>query len=297
MSKRVNLLALSFRDEPQETVWRTIYSQADENTDLVLLPELWLGDLYPMDTEEGPVLQRASQAARELNTYLVCPVYYKDGEKRLNSAVVFDRRGAVCFRYDKMYPYWDEFQREPPCSPGNKPGIFQADFGTCGIAVCFDVNFPELWEALDRQGAQLVLWPSDYSAGRALQAHAMTHHYYILSATRYRDTAVYDITGDELIYNRSDSITVTKVCLDLDRRLFHENFNLEKRGILLAENPGVRLEQTYPREQWFVLGAPAEDVNVGELARAYGMEELRTYLYRSRAVRGSQEEPYENHRI
>ena len=56
MSKRVNLLALSFRDEPQETVWRTIYSQADENTDLILLPELWLGDLYPMDTEEGPVL-------------------------------------------------------------------------------------------------------------------------------------------------------------------------------------------------------------------------------------------------
>lgn len=283
MSKLVKLLVLSFRDQDQEKIWKTIKEQADEDTDLILLPELWMGDRFPMQSPGSELLERASWTARELHSYLVCPAYVKEGNQRLNSAVVFDRNGKCCYRYDKVFPYWDELKLIPPCSPGREAGVFQTDFGVCGVATCFDVNFPELWAELESRGAELILWPSDYSGGRALQAHAMTHHYYIVSATRYGDTAVYDITGDELLYNRSCSVTVSKVTLDLDRGLFHENFNMEKCANLLREQPGVFVERTFPREQWFLLAGTGK-TSAGDLAREYGMEELRDYIRRSRSV-------------
>ncbi len=61
--------------------------------------------------------------------------------------------------------------------------VYQADFWRIGVAICFDINFPEVWKTLADQGAELVVWPSAYSAGTALQARALNHRYYIVSAT------------------------------------------------------------------------------------------------------------------
>ncbi len=71
--------------------------------------------------------------------------------------------------------------------------------------------------------------------------------------------------------------------IDLDRGIYHENFNLEKRDRLLHERAGdVLLEQSLPREEWFVLKAKRAGVSARVLAREYGLEELRDYLSRSR---------------
>src|SRR5262249_6296056 len=73
------------------------------------------------------------------------------------------------------------------------------------------------------------------------------------------------------------------VTLDLDRRIFHENFNLAKRDKLLQEHAGdVEQSEYLEREAWFVLGARRPGVSVRELARQYGLEELRDYIDRSR---------------
>jgi len=76
---------------------------------------------------------------------------------------------------------------------------------------------------------------------------------------------------------------VSRVVLDLDRGIYHENFNLEKRDQLLEEHgDDVALEQHLIREQWFVLKATRAGVSARELARHYGLEELRDYVSRSR---------------
>ncbi|MEM7031725.1 MAG: carbon-nitrogen hydrolase family protein, partial [Chloroflexota bacterium] len=184
----------------------------------------------------------------------------------------------------KVYPYWEEFDLMPAVDIGTTmPPVCQTDFGCVGMAICFDVNFPEVWQALADQGAELIIWPSAYSAGRSLQAHAINHHYYIVTSTYTRDCIVYDITGDEILYEKSDEINISRMTLDLDRGIYHQNFNIEKRDQLLSDHGDViEMEQWLEREQWFVLRAKRPGVSVRALARDYGLEELRDYKRRSR---------------
>ena len=203
----------------------------------LFLPETWRGQKDDtMETLDGPTVNAMSALARKHRTYIACPIDRKAGDRRLNSAVLIDRDGRVVFVYDKVYPYWSEFDHAKKVNIGTKAPVYHADFGRVGFAICFDVNFPEVWKSLADKGAELVVWPSAYSAGTTLQAHALNHHYYIVTSTLSRDAIAYDITGEELLNQKSQDINVARVTLDLDRGIFHENFNIEKRDRLLAEH-------------------------------------------------------------
>ena len=206
-----------------------------------------------------------------------------DGGRRLNTSVLIDRAGQVMGTYDKVYPFWSEFDVRPPVSVGDEALVFDVDFGRLGMAICFDANFPEVWQRLADQGAELVAWSSAYSAGTTLQAHALNHHFYIVTSTQKSDCVVYDITGQEILYERSEDLNVTRTTLDLDRGIYHEDFNLEKRDRLLQERAGeVVQEIELKRESWFVLRAGRPGLSARALAREYGLEELREYIARSR---------------
>jgi predicted amidohydrolase len=258
--------------------------EASRGCDLVILPETWLGqgdhEPEPLD---GLTVSTMAALAKEHQCYIVCPIDRIDGSRRFNTSVLIDRAGQVAGRYDKVYPYWSEFDVQPPVEAGNEAPVFELDFGRLGLAICFDANFPAVWQRLADQGAELVAWSSAYSAGTTLQAHALTHHYSIVTSTQTSDCIVYDITGQEVLYERSDDLNVAHTTLDLDRGIYHENFNLEKRDKMLRERAGeVVQEQWLEREQWFVLRAGRPGVSARALARAYGLEELRDYIERSR---------------
>ena len=232
---------------------------------------------------DGPTLNAMSVLAKKHNTYILCPIDRHSGTSRLNTAVLLDRNGKVACLYNKVFPYWAEFDLHPPVDVGEDAPVYTADFGKVGLAICFDVNFPEVWKRLADQGAELVLWPSAYSAGTSLQAHAINHHYYIVSTTLTRDCLVYDITGEKMHYSRSKHVNVATVSLDLDRGLYHENFNIAGRDRLLKEHVAdIEQEKWLELEQWFVLKARRPGVSARRLAKEYGLEELRHYLDRSR---------------
>jgi predicted amidohydrolase len=292
IGRPVRIVSLSFNNKPLEVIRDVIDAEAARGVDLVVLPETWRGQKDDtMETLDGPAINAMSALARKHHTYIVSPMDRKDGGRRMNSAVLLDRSGKVVFVYDKVFPYWSEFDHQKKVDVGGSAPVYQADFGRIGLAICFDVNFPEVWKSLADQGAELVVWPSAYSAGSTLQAHALTHHFYIVTSTWTRDCIVYDITGEQILYQKSKDINVTHVTLDLDRGIYHQNFNIPKREKLLKERgEEVQQEQMLDREQWFVLRARRPGVSARELARQYGLEELRDYISRSRreidAMRG-----------
>jgi predicted amidohydrolase len=284
---RVTSIGFKGGDLPLEKMASLVDEEGARGTDVILLPELARGlDDASEEPLHGPTIAAMSGLAKKHTTYIACPIDRKDGGRRLNSVVFLDRSGMVACVYDKAFPYWNEYDVRPPINPGEASRVHQADFGRIGFATCFDANFPEVWKGLADSGAEIVVWPSAYSAGRSLQAHAINHHYYIVSCSWTPDCIVYDITGERMVYEAAgEDLNISRVTLDLDRVIFHENFNLDKRDKLLSERAqDVTQEQWLKLEQWFVLRAKRPGVSAREVARAYELEELRHYLDRSRVA-------------
>jgi predicted amidohydrolase len=272
---------------PLEKMASLVDEEGARGTDVIVLPELSRGqDGASEELLHGPTINAMSGLAKKHKTYVAVPIDRRDGKRRLNSVVLLDRSGLVACVYDKVFPYWAEYDVQPPVNPGDAVHVHETDFGRVGIATCFDANFPEVWKGLADKGAEMVVWPSAYSAGLSLQAHAINHHYYIVTCSETPDCIVYDITGERILYEGgSKDVNISRTTLDLDRVIFHENFNLNKRDKLLSEHgQDVAQERWLKLEQWFVLRAARPGVSAREMARAYGLEELRHYLDRSRVA-------------
>ncbi len=285
VGRPVQIVSIGFAPKTQDfdKVIQLVEQEAAQGADIIVLPETWRSQNHEPETLDGPVVTRLAEVARRFNTYIVCPIDRKNGSMRLNTAVLLDRQGEIAGVYDKVYPYWSEYNLQPTVNVGTQVSVVQTDFGCVGMAICFDVNFPEVWQRLADQEAEVVLWPSAYSAGRSLQAHAINHHFYVVTSTYTPDCIVYDINGDEIHYEKGEEINVSRVTIDLDRGIYHENFNVDKLQKLLAERgDDVEVEQWLKREQWFVLKAKRPGVSARKLAQQYGLEELRSYLSRSR---------------
>ena len=282
IGRPVRVVCLSFANsEPHEKIAALVDAEAAKGADIIALPEIWPG--AKPETLDGPTVTAMAAIAKKHHVYIVSPMYRKDGERVYNTAVQLDREGKVACLYNKVYPFWSEWDTHANLDPGTEAPVYEADFGKVGFAICFDANFPEVWKRLADQGAELVIWSSAYSAGSTLQSHALINHFYIVTSTLSRDCLVYDITGEQILDEKSDTINVSRITLDLDRTIHHVDFNTEKKEKLLKEHgDDVALDKWLPREAWFVFKAKRLGVSARALAREYGIEELRDYINRSR---------------
>jgi predicted amidohydrolase len=285
VGRPVRITTISFpKGMPLDEIAEQVDKAGSANVDVIALPELCRGqDDKSQEDLHGPTVTAMAALAKRHQTYIVCPIDRRDRNLRLNTVVLLDRSGRVACTYDKVFPYWLEYDVHPSTDVGQHLQVYHADFGLLGFATCFDVNFPELWKRLADKGAEVVIWPSAYPAGTSLQAHAINHHFYVVSVTKTSDCIAYDITGEKLSYKKSEKINVATLTFDLDRGIYHQNFNIDKRDKLLTEHPeDVEQEKWMELERWFVLRAKRPRVSARQLAKQYGLEELRHYLDRSR---------------
>jgi predicted amidohydrolase len=291
IGRPVRAVSIGFKpDLPLMRIADLVDREGAQGTDIIALPETCRGqDDKSQETLDGPTISAMGHLAQKHRTYIVCPIDRKDGDLRFNSAVLIDRRGQVVCVYDKLYPVWQvECLKKPPVHPGKTVQVYSTDFGRVGLAICFDVNWTSPWHQMSNHGAELVIWPSAYSAGRSLQAQASQYNYYIMSSTWVPDCLVYDIDGSLLIHdhaNTGNGINITRATLDLDRCVFHQDINLPDKLDKLLKDHGDDIEQEkwLSMEGWFVLRAKRPGVDARELARRYGLEELRHYINRSRS--------------
>ena len=75
-----------------------------------------------------------------------------------NTAILLDRSGKVAGKYRKIHLPREEWK--DGITPGDSYPVFQADFGTIAIQICYDWFFPEPTAIFALQGAEIVFAPT-----------------------------------------------------------------------------------------------------------------------------------------
>lgn len=168
---------------------------------------------------EGLVLDAMSAKAREHKCYIVVPLFMAEageGETCTNAAALLDRDGEVVGIYRKVFPVAGRDNiLEGGVKPGNTVPIFDCDFGRVGIQICFDMEFDAGWRALGRQGAELVIWPTQSPGQIRPAARALRNDYFVLTSTWRNNASLLDPTGHVVREIRGDDgVFVEEIDLD-----------------------------------------------------------------------------------
>jgi predicted amidohydrolase len=128
----------------------------------------------------GPIQDFLAETARRLQIWIVggtVPLRLEAAGGRVAAAcLVYGSDGQRVARYDKIHlfdvdvPGSQESHRESEhTGPGREPRLVDTPVGRIGLAVCYDMRFPELFRVLSRQGAELFVVPSAFTVptGRA----------------------------------------------------------------------------------------------------------------------------------
>lgn len=149
---------------------------AAQGVDLVLLPEMsnfhGLEDAYAEAAEPipGPSSHWAQQKAKEHGIFLHCGSFAeRRGDLVYNTSVVFDRSGAEIARYSKIHlfdaktPDGLEYRESAAFAAGAEIVTCDSEGVTLGLAICYDVRFPQLFHALADRGAHVFLLPAAFT--------------------------------------------------------------------------------------------------------------------------------------
>ncbi len=187
---------------------RLISQAADAGAELVVLPENFAimgieeeDKVAVRETQgDGPIQAFLSEQAKQHNVWLVggtVPLVCDDPNKILAACLVYNNEGNLVERYDKIHLFdvdlvdtgesYNESETIEFGSLGLK--VVDSPFGKIGLAVCYDLRFPELFRALLDLGAEIVVLPAAFTAatGQAhweslLRARAIENLMYIIAS-------------------------------------------------------------------------------------------------------------------
>ena len=134
---------------------------AAEGTDTALLPETWNTGFFPADH----LPERSDRGGEAVSD--------RRGGRVYNTAYVFDRQGARLAAYDKTHLFTPMGEHEHYAA-GDHLTTFSLDGHKCGLLICYDLRFPELFRTLALQGVELLLLPAQWPAARRYHWETLT---------------------------------------------------------------------------------------------------------------------------
>ena len=110
---------------------------------------------YSVNVVSGSYIEKINGSSPEEQTD---PANYR------NASVVFDRKGEIIGKYQKIHMFDYQGSNEGKyVSSGDRAVIVETDIGKIGLSICYDIRFPELFRALTYGGAEIITccaaWP------------------------------------------------------------------------------------------------------------------------------------------
>ena len=224
---------------------RRLISQAVERgARLVALPEYFCfmgrADADKLEIAEapgrGPIQAMLAEAAARNSVWVVggtIPMESGDPDRVRNAVLVFDADGRRVARYDKIHLFsfqrgQERYDEAATIEPGTDVVTFDAPCGRVGLAVCYDLRFPELFRAMGAVDLAILPAAFTYTTGKdhwevLLRARAIENQCYIMAPAQggrhpsgrltYGDTLVADPWG-QVLGRRSEGWGVVMADVD-----------------------------------------------------------------------------------
>lgn len=114
---------------------------------------------------DGPWAREVREVARRTGLLVVTGMFTPATDGRVTNTLLITGRG-VDTHYDKIHLF-DAFgfAESDTVAPGEEPVTVAVDGVRLGFATCYDVRFPELFQRLAGDGAQLIVVPASWGAG------------------------------------------------------------------------------------------------------------------------------------
>jgi len=188
---------------------KLVEAAAHNGANLVVLPEnfAFMGnrcsELLKIreSVVDGPLQYFLSHLAKRLGIWLVggsIPMETVDNTKVRSACLLFDAEGKQVARYDKIHLFDvnlveadERYVESETIESGDRPCVIDTPFGKLGMAVCYDVRFPELFRNMLDQGSEIFTLPAAFTAltGKAhweslLRARAIENLSFVLAAAQ-----------------------------------------------------------------------------------------------------------------
>jgi predicted amidohydrolase len=146
---------------------------------------------------------------------VVAGIYEREGQVVYNTAVLIDRQGRMAGRYRKVYIPREEY--EGGITPGSDYPVFHTDFGTIGLMICWDSQYPDPARALALRGAEMILMPIAGGVETLSKARAIENHVFLAASGYDHPTFILDPNG-EVLSRAAERATIATATVNLNRR-------------------------------------------------------------------------------
>lgn len=190
-------------------VQRLVALAESDGARLVVLPEnfAYMGhrctDIWSIKEPagEGRLQEFLCHLARKHGMWIVggtIPVSLPESDKVRSACLVIDDKGEIAGRYDKLHLFDvnlvdadEQYKESSAIEPGDHALVVQTPFGNIGVAICYDLRFPELFRAMLDKQPDIIAIPSAFTAatGRAhweplLRARAIENLCYVVASAQ-----------------------------------------------------------------------------------------------------------------
>ena len=176
------------RDKNLAQAGRLIAQAGAVGACLVVLPEVFAfigADLSEQlgvceDDGAGPIQDFLATQARAHGVWLVggtVPVRAPQADRAYAACMLYDPKGERVAVYRKIHLFdahvrdtGEDYSESNVFTSGDDVVVADTPFGRCGLAVCYDLRFPELFRAMLDRGVNFIVLPSAFTAATG-QAH------------------------------------------------------------------------------------------------------------------------------
>ncbi len=184
---------------------RLIDKAVEQGARMVVLPEYF--PLMAMKEEDmvaareregsGVIQSFLAEMAKKHHIWVVggsIPLESSVPDKFRNSCLVFDEHGKQVARYDKIHLFNldlgnEHYHEGSTIEAGNRVVVIDSPFGRVGVAICYDLRFPELFRAMKQ--VDIIVLPSAFTSTTGklhwetlVRARAIENLSYVIAAAQ-----------------------------------------------------------------------------------------------------------------